>query len=222
MSLQEQQAEVTGRRARLLRMRGSARPAADNRRGQGRSRTRTFIATAALVLAAAGFTATPASAQIIDGDTFENTDSFPGQDCDGVASRVDSHINGRFMIRQHGSELKAYLFATFNEETVVTNLQTNRFFTTTYNATQVDVRIDLVGGTVYRYTWQQAGTLKVFDETGKIVNVDSGLQRWSELVDTHGNLNLDDDDVLTQLSYVHRGYYSGRNFCDYLEALTTG
>ena len=213
---------VTGRRARLRWMRGSARPAAHNRRGKKRWRTRTFIATAALALAAAGFTATPASARIIDGDAFENTDSFPGQDCDGVASRVDSHISGRFMIRQHGSELKAYLFATFGEEAVVTNLQTNRSFTTRYNATQLDVRIDLVGGTVYRYTWQQAGTLKVFDETGKLVNVDSGLQRWSDLVDTHGNLDPGDDDVLAGLSYGHRGYYSGRTFCDYLKALTSG
>ncbi len=119
-----------------------------------------------------------------------------------------------FKIRQHGTQSKAYLFDHFQDSVQYTNLETHRSWRVLTIGTHVDVKIDLVSGTVYRFTWQDAGPFKVFNESGRLAYVSTGLRRESAEVDTHGNLNLDDDDYLLQLSFELRGHYPYSDFCN--------
>ncbi len=166
--------------------------------------------------------ASTASAKIIDRERYSDTFSGQFTACGGVNVRVDGQVDGRFKVRQHGSQLRAYVFDNYLANSRYTNLQTGRSWTSTSRSTHVDVQIRLVSGTTYKFTWQDAGTFKVFDQTGKLAYVQSGLRRETALVDTHGNLNLDDDDYLIQLSVKLTGHYPFSDFCVDLRKFTTG
>ncbi|MGS0685547.1 hypothetical protein ACVBEQ_10440 [Nakamurella sp. GG22] len=168
---------------------------------------------------ATAVTATPASGQIIDGSRYSETTTDTFTAC-GVDVRFTDHVDGMFKIRQHGTQSKAYLFDHFQDSTVYTNLDTGKSWRVLTIGTHVDVKIDLVSGTVYRFTWQDAGPFKVFDGNGRLAYVQAGLRRESAEVDTHGNLDLDDDDYLLQLSFELRGHYPNGDFCTDLTNFT--
>jgi hypothetical protein len=181
-----------------------------------------LVVAAAFGLITAGVVTTPASAQVVEREKYSGTEPFAFTACDGVDVQGVDQFSGTFMLRQHGSAQRAYVVDNFRIDTTYTNMQTNRSWTARTNFTHLDVKIELVSGTVYRYTWQDAGTFKVFDESGKMAYVEAGLRRETALVDTHGNLDLDDDEYLEQLNFQLRGHYSGSDFCTDLEAFTTG
>lgn len=181
------------------------------------------LAATAVGVATAAIATGPADAQVINRELYQDTETFMFTACDGVDVQGVDTIHGQFKVRLHGSEAaKAYVFDNYEIDSVYTNLQTGRSWTTTSNFVHLDVSIELVSGTVYRYTWQDAGTFKIFDDTGKMDRHSNGLIRESALVDTKGNLDLDDDEYLTQLSFEMRGHYPDGDFCEDLEAFTTG
>jgi hypothetical protein len=181
-----------------------------------------LIAAVVIGVATTAVAAGPAAAQVIDRDLYSFTETTFFTACDGVDVQVVDNFRGQFKIRLHDSESKAYVFDNYTDDSVYTNLQTHRSWTTKSNFVHLDVSIELVSGTVYRYTWQDAGTFKIFDETGKLDRHSNGLIRESALVDTKGNLDLEDDEYLTQLSFTMRGHYPDGDFCADLEAFTTG
>ncbi len=183
---------------------------------------KSLVAAAVFGLITTGVIAAPASAQVVEREKYEGTEPFAFTACDGVDVQGADHFSGTFMLRQHGSAQRAYVFDNFTIDTIYTNLQTNRSWTAKTNMTHLDVKIEPVSGTVYRYTWQDAGTFKVFDESGKLAYVEAGLRRETALVDTHANLNLDDDEYVEQISFLLRGHYPPSDFCADLEAFTTG
>src|SRR3954470_2217871 len=180
------------------------------------------LAATAVGMVTAAIATGPASAQVINRDLYQDTETSLFTACDGVDVQVVDTIHGQFKIRLHGSESKAYVFDNYEVDSVYTNLQTHRSWTTTSNFVHLDVTIELLSGTVYRYTWQDAGTFKIFDDTGRLDRVSSGVIRETALVDTKGNLDLDDDEYITQLSLAIRGHYPDGDFCEDLEAFTTG
>src|SRR3954470_3303432 len=68
------------------------------------------LAATAVGVATAAIATGPASAQVINRDLYQDTETFSFTACDGVDVQDVDTIHGQFKIRLHGSESKAYVF----------------------------------------------------------------------------------------------------------------
>jgi hypothetical protein len=179
-------------------------------------------ASIAITFVAGSMVAAPAAGAVLDRQSYEGDDEAFFTACDGVNVHQAFHWSGTFTIRQHGTDSPAYLLDNWQTFETNTNLDTGRSWTAANNYLHADVKIDLVEGTIYRFTWQDAGTFKVFDESGKPAYTQAGLFRTSALVDTKGNTDLSDDEFLEELDFTNVGHYPGGDFCQDLTDFTTG
>jgi hypothetical protein len=181
-----------------------------------------MIIAAVAAVAAASLTAVPASAAVVDRVQYADSDQYTFTACDGVTIDEVDTWSGTFMLRQHGVNSPPYVFDNWQQDATITNRDTGRSWTAAWNSRHLDVKIDLVEGTIYRFTWQDAGTFKVFDGSGKLAYTQAGLFRQHALVDTKGNLDLGDDVFLEDLGTSLAGHYPGGDFCQDLVDFTTG
>src|SRR6266542_4069470 len=119
------------------------------------TRTRTAVAVTTglgMVLAAA-----PASASVIDRGRYVDpyTDTF---DACGTTVDVTGVVAGHFVEVLRGDQPLSYVADHFVDRTTYTNTSTGRSWSTVITFTHLDLSIELIAGTTYRGTGQDAGT----------------------------------------------------------------
>lgn len=141
---------------------------------QGIRRGIAAVGVAAAVLMA---TATETSAEIIEKEEFEFTDSGEREVC-GLLIEYDVVEKGRVMIREGRPGTPTEFWAwqgTFRE--VLTNPENGKFIVITGRYNNRDVSATLVEGETYRYRFHIAGQpFVVTDSTGKVVYRENGLR----------------------------------------------
>ncbi len=82
------------------------------------------------------------------------------------------------------------------------------------------MKITQASGTVYRFTWHDAGTFTIIAGDGRVAYRQAGLRTFTGLIDTKGNLDLDDDVFLSGEDSV-KGHFPTANFCADLANFTS-
>lgn len=177
---------------------------------------------AALVLTAAA----PAAAAPIERENyeFEESDVFTETEC-GAPITIDYHDKGSgvFMLKQgrHGDPTP-YLFDNYGG--VATYTANGKTATIAYNGLFKDQHIELVEGTIYRFTAIETGRpLTVIGPDGQRLVFDRGRIRYSALIDTKGDDDLDNDVFLEEfepeVAGPHPFFVGDADFCDLVDLL---
>ena len=169
-------------------------------------------------------TAAPASAGVTSRGTETDTFSDTFAAC-GTTVRAAGTFTATSTLRQHSgpdATTVPYLHERIVERVTYTNLATGGSFTRVLRFTHVDVRITHVQGTVYDFTWQDAGTITAYDEDGRLVYRIAGLQRTHQRVDTLGDQDLENDVFLGPDTVERHGRFAAaeRSFCQDVQELT--
>ena len=165
--------------------------------------------TLAGILAAA-----PASASVIDRENYVDpyTDTF---DACGTTIDMNGAATGHFVEILRGAQPLSYVADHFVDRTTFTNRATGRSWSTVTRFTHLDLSIELIAGTTYRGTGQDAGTFSVYDSAGNLYRREAGDRKFTEIFDISTDESLSYDVVTV-------GHFNDSNFCADLEALTTG
>jgi hypothetical protein len=186
------------------------------------TRTRTTTRTRAAVAVTTGLgmvlagviAAAPASASVIDRGSYVDpyTDTF---DACGTTIDVTGVSTGHFVEVLRGDQPLSYVADHFVDRTTYTNTSTGRSWSTVTTFTHLDLSIELIAGTTYRGTGQDAGTFSVYDSAGSLYYRDAGNRKFTEVFDISTDESLSFD-------VVNVGHFNDSGFCADLEALTTG
>ena len=148
------------------------------------TRTRIAVAvTTALGMVLAGvIAAAPASASVIDRGRYVDpyTDTF---DACGTTVDVTGVSTGHFVEVLRGDQPLSYVADHFVDRTTYTNASTGRSWSTVTTFTHLDLSIELVTGTIYRGTGQEAGTFSVYESAGRLYYRDAGNRKFTEFFD---------------------------------------
>ena len=160
--------------------------------------------------------AAPAGARVISNEPFHESDSEVVEDC-GLTLRIDTDIEGRFVINTHGREGFVYAVRTQHGTISYTNLANNETVTETVaNSFRILKVIDNGDGTL---TVVQAfsGIFKVNESNGKLLQ--TGTERIELLVDAAGTPTDPADDVIleTQVIKERTGRSTLPELCDVLQ-----
>jgi hypothetical protein len=170
----------------------------------------TGVGTALACLIAAA----PASASVIDRGHY--TDSYADTfDACGMTVDVIGEVSGHFVEILRGDQPLSYIADHFVDRTTYTNVGTGRSWSTVITFTHLDLSIELIAGTTYRGTGQEAGTFSVYDSAGNLYYRDAGNRKFTAVFDISTDESLSFD-------VVHVGHFNDSDFCADLEALTTG
>ena len=196
-------------------MRGS-----DARTGKLGRRVTTAVAMgvvlATLIITAAG-------ARVLEREHYSGTESFTATVC-GHRFDVEDTFSGLFTLKFRGHQPTPYLSNNYRFRSVHTDADGNGFIIQG-NALFKDLRIEHVRGTIYRFLTQESGqpfSIRALD--GTVVLRDRGLLRTTFLVDTKGDLDLDNDTFidgsfrLLKDAGSHPGFIlEGDEFCAFVE-----
>jgi hypothetical protein len=158
--------------------------------------------------------AAPASASVIDRGRHVDpyTDTFAA--C-GTTIDVNGTSAGHFVEILRGAQPLSYVAEHFFDRATFTNRATGRSWSTVTKFTHLDLSIELIAGTTYRGTGQDAGTFSVYDGAGNLYYRDAGNRKFTEIFDISTDESLSFD-------VVNVGHFYNSSFCADLEALTTG
>jgi hypothetical protein len=179
-----------------------------------RKRTAVAVTTGVGVVLAGVIAAAPASASVIDRGRYvdPHTDTF---DVCGTTVDETGVATGQFVEVLRGDQPFSYVAEHFVDRTTYTNASTGRSWSTVIRFTHLDLSIELIAGTTYRGTGQDAGTFSVYDSAGNLYYRDAGNRRFTEVFDISTDESLSFD-------VVNVGHFNDSDFCADLEALTTG
>jgi hypothetical protein len=177
------------------------------------------VCALALAVAATLMSAAPSSASVVVREKFTDTYAETFSECDSRV-HVEGTVTGTLMLKRHGDKVVPYLHERVVDRTTYTNLRTGRSFTTLLRNNHVDVKITHVRGTIYRFTWIDAGTFTIYAGDGRVASRTAGLLVTTALIDTKGNSDPADDKWLSA-SHVERGHWPVLDFCADLRAFTT-
>ena len=177
---------------------------------------------AVLVLSSAA----PAAAAPIERENyeFEDSDVFTDTEC-GAPITVEYHIEGSgvFMLKEgRRGDPTPYLFDNYSAvETYTANGKTA---TVEHNGLFKDQSIELVEGTIYHFTAIETGRPVVaYGPDGEKLIFDAGRIRYSALIDTKGDSDLENDVFLeegeAQVAGPHPVFFEEVDFCDLLDLL---
>jgi hypothetical protein len=175
----------------------------------------------ALVLAVGATltSAAPSSASVVHREKYTETFTDTFNAC-GTRVLLEETVSGTLMIKQHGDEVVPYVHDRFFGRQTITNLKTGRSFSTSLRNNHVDVKITHVRGTIYRFTWIDAGPFTVYDGDGRVAHRIAGNLVTTALIDTKGNSDPSDDEWLS-VSTEERGHWPELDFCADVRAFTT-
>ena len=152
-------------------------------------------------------------------------DTFTDTEC-GDPITIDYHDewSGVFMLKDgRRGDPTPYYFDNYSSVESFTNVANGKTGTIVHNAMWKDLRIELIEGTVYRFTALEPGRpVVVIGPDGKQVLFDAGRIMWTFVVDTLGDQDLENDIFLQDPEPVAAGPHpvlDGADFCDFLAML---
>jgi len=162
----------------------------------GSRRCFAIAGTLAILVVMAG--AVPAQATIFEKGHFSFQDSFEEDLC-GIAVRHDFEVTGNFRTRTGKGDLDQAFFGQGNNRftDTFTNLGTDASFSIEGTVVDKDVKATPLGGNVFEFRFQEAGTVVVCDMDGDVVLRDSGVFRTTIVFDTLGD-SMPGGDVLDE------------------------
>jgi hypothetical protein len=172
--------------------------------------------------------ASPAGAEPLEREhySFQESDTFTDTEC-GAPITIDyaAEFSGLFMLKEgRAGDPTPYLFDNYSGVETYTNVANGKTFTLIHQGLFKDLQIELVEGTVYRFTAIETGQ-PVFGigPDGKRFPIDRGRIRYTFFVDTQGDADLDNDVFLgfeePDVAGPHPVFVGDADFCDLLDAL---
>ena len=163
--------------------------------------------------------ASPAAGAPIERERYSGSDAFDFDDC-GFVIHDEVTFEGVFMLKAPRSDgAPPYYFDNYhNVETLTAN---GRTLTIEHQGLYKDLKITLVGGTVYQFVAMESGQpFVVRDSAGAVLIRDRGVLKTTFQVDTLGDTNLEND-IFIENSWAllmdagdHPGFYF--DFCAYM------
>ena len=157
--------------------------------------------------------------------SFEESDTFTITDC-GDPITIDFTVasSGVFMLKDKkpGGPTPPYLFDNYSTVETFTNVANHKTVTITHQGLYKDVQIEHVEGTIYRFTAIETGRPFVaFGPDGQRLVFDRGRIRYTFLVDTQGDADLDNDVFLgdgrdSDVAGPHPVFVGGFDLCDWI------
>jgi hypothetical protein len=179
---------------------------------------------AALVLTSAA----PVAAAPIEREHYEFDESelFTETEC-GEPITLDYHVEGSgvFMLKQgRGGDPTPYYFDNYSAVETFTNTANEKTATLEHQGMTKDVKIELVEGTIYRFTALESGRpIVAYGPDGERLIFDAGHIRYSWLIDTQGDADLENDVFLEegepQVAGPHPVFFEEVDFCDLIDLL---
>ena len=179
---------------------------------------------AALVLSSA----VPAAAAPIEREhyEFEESDTFTDTEC-GAAITIEylAEGSGVYMLKEgRRGDATPYFFDNYSLVESFTNPANDKTATIEHNGLFKDQRIELVEGTIYRFTSTETGRPVVaYGPDGERLVFDRGRIRYTALIDTKGDADLDNDVFLEegepQVAGPHPVFFDDVTFCEFLDLL---
>jgi hypothetical protein len=117
-----------------------------------------------------------------------------------------------------------YVFDNYSGVETYTNVANGKTFTLTHEGLYKDLQIELVEGTVYRFTAIETGRpVSGIAPDGTKINLDRGRIRYTFFVDTLGDTDLSNDVFLGEeepdVAGPHPVFVGDADFCDLVDAL---
>ena len=137
--------------------------------------------------------------------SFEDSDTFTDTEC-GAPITIDytGKFSGVFMLkdRKPGGPTPPYLFDNYSGVETYTNVANDETVTIRHQGLYKDVKISHVEGTVYQFTAHRNGAASrcARASDGERLVFDAGRIRYTFLVDTLGDADLDNDVFLGDVS----------------------
>lgn len=153
------------------------------------------VSVAAAVLGGLLVSSPTAGARVIEREHYSGTFSHPEFLCSQVFQN-EGTFHGNFMLKMRGEQPTPYLFDNYYVREVQTNADGDGFVVV-INGMYKDLAITHVRGTIYRFVGIDVGqvyTVRTLD--GKAVQRNRGLLKFTFLVDTKGDSNLNNDQFI--------------------------
>ncbi len=182
---------------------------------------RTGLIITAVVGAIALMLAGSASAVILEKDTFHDEFSDRVRDfcVDGLTVRLDTTVDGRFLVRSQGADQLAYYQEHVKVRQVITNVATREFVTEVDTVLDKDHRVTNNGDGTLTVTVMATGNGTLYGSDGKAIARNPGQVRFKILLD-HGGTPGDpsDDEFLEFLGTVKGSTGRTDDFCEAIVA----
>ena len=183
------------------------------------------ICVGAIIVAAAS----PVSAKPIEQEhySFQDFDTFTDTEC-GEPITIDyaAEFSGLFKLKsgRHGDPTP-YLSDNYSVVETYTNVANGKTATLRHQGLYKDVHIEHVEGTLYRFTAIETGRPVVaIGPDGETPIFDRGRIRYTVLIDTQGDADLNNDVFLSDVvapdvAGPHPIFFGEADFCDLLDVL---
>ena len=157
-----------------------------------------------------------ASATILEKGTFHDEFSERVRDfcVDGLTARLDTTVDGRFLLRSQGAEQLAYYQEHVKVRQVITNVATREFVTEVDTVLSKDHRVTNNGDGTLTITVLATGNGTLYASNGTAIARNPGQVRFQILLD-HGGTprNPFDDEFLEFLGTVKGSTGRSDDFC---------
>jgi len=174
------------------------------------------LITTAVVGAIALMLAGSASAVILEKDTFHDEFSDRVRDfcVDGLTVRLDTTVDGRFLVRRQGADQLAYYQEHLKIRQVITNVATGEFVTEVDTVLSKDHRVTNNGDGTLTITVLATGNGTLYASNGTAIARNPGQVRYKILIDHNGTpRNPYDDEFLEFLGTVKGSTGRTDDFC---------
>jgi hypothetical protein len=194
----------------------------DVRRAVGWLRRTTMVASSAAIVI---FGTAGNGAVAFAGSTTEHysfSDTYVQEDC-GFPVEVTFESSGLYQVKNDGRELDNYSWRI-----VETNPANGKWFVRSGNGMSQDITMTLVEGTIYRFVAIHAGrTFTVWNMDGERLFFDRGLSMFTFLLDTKGDADPSNDEVIEDSvellrqggSHDAEAYFSEHDWCEFVQDL---
>jgi hypothetical protein len=158
--------------------------------------------------------------------SFQDSDTFTDTECgDPITIDYAAEFSGLFMLKQgRAGDPTPYLFDNYSGVETYTNVANGETFTLVHQGLFKDQRIELVEGTIYRFTAIETGRpVSGIAPDGTKINLDRGRIRYTFFIDTQGDADPGNDEFLAEaepdVAGPHPVFVEDAGFCDLLDAL---
>ena len=157
-----------------------------------------------------------ASAAILERGTFHDEFSERVRDLcvDGLTARLDTTVDGRFLVRRQGADQLAYYQEHLKIRQVITNVATGEFVTEVDTVLSKDHRVTNNGDGTLTITVLATGNGTLYASNGTAIARNPGQVRFKILIDHNGTpRNPYDDEFLEFLGTVKGSTGRTDDFC---------
>ena len=178
------------------------------------------------IIALAAFAAPTAAAQLVR-EHYSGTDSGTWECGDLTGLEFEGQFEGLFTIKPGHNGSPPFLTDNYHWQWLNTNPANGKWFREEGQGQYKDLRMTNLGGTVFRFVAQESGSpYTITTSDGRKIVMDRGLLRYTFVVDTLGDDDLDNDvfvegsDELIADHGSHPGWhFTSDDYCDLVEQL---